>query len=134
MEDFAKKVGRWVVEEAERMGVNVIKLGSLRNLIKNVDKLPKEYRDKLYFVQYRLLQYRISWQARKRGGRRVCYPSYSSVSCPKCGKMEEKEYRWFRCACGYENDLDATAIVNLNRRGSLTLSSAPQMRDVNPNR
>jgi len=61
--------------------------------------------------------------------------SYSSVLCPKCGrKMEEKGYRLFRCSCGYENDRDVIAVVNLNRRGSLTLSSAPQMRDVNPNR
>jgi len=36
--------------------------------------------------------------------------------------------------CGYENDRDVIAIMNLNGRGSLTLSTAPQMRDVIPNR
>ncbi|BFI76472.1 hypothetical protein YN1HA_25700 [Sulfurisphaera ohwakuensis] len=62
-------------------------------------------------------------------------PHYSSVLCPKCGKkMREVSYRWFKCGCGYENDRDVIAIVNLNRRGSLTLSSAPQMRDVDTNR
>ena len=136
MEDFARKVGKWVVEIAEDFGANVIKLESLKNLVKNVDKLPKEFRDKLYLMQYRRLQYWIEWQAKKHGVVvKYVNASYSSVSCPKCGrKMEEKGYRWFKCSCGYENDRDVIAVVNLNRRGSLTLSTAPQMRDVNPNR
>jgi len=136
MEDFARKVGKWVIEIARDFGANVIKLENLRNLIKNVDKLPREFRDKLYLMQYRRLQYWISWQARKHGILvQFVNPSYSSVSCPKCGrKMEEKGYRWFKCNCGYENDRDVIAIMNLNGRGSLTLSTAPQMRDVRANR
>jgi len=136
MEDFARKVGKWVVEIARDFGANVIKLESLKNLIKNVDKLPKEFHDKFYLMQYRRLQYWISWQARKHGMViEFVNPSYSSVSCPKCGrKMKEVSHRWFKCSCGYENDRDVIAIMNLNGRGSLTLSTAPQMRDVNPNR
>jgi len=62
-------------------------------------------------------------------------PSYSSVSCPKCGrKMKEVPHRWFKCSCGYDKDRDVVAVVNLNGRGSLTLSTVPQMRDVIPNR
>jgi len=66
-EDFARKVGKWVVEIAEDFGANVIKLESLKNLIKNVSKLPKEFHDKFYLMQYRRLQYWIEWQARKHG-------------------------------------------------------------------
>ena len=136
MEDFARKVGRWVVDVAKRMGANVIKLESLKNLIKNVDKLPKEFHDKLYLMQYRRIQHWIEWQAKKHGILvQYVNPSYSSVSCPKCGrKMKEVSHRWFKCSCGYENDRDVIAVVNLNGRGSLTLSTAHQMRDVNPNR
>ncbi|PSN94218.1 transposase [Candidatus Marsarchaeota G2 archaeon ECH_B_2] len=135
-EDYARKVGKWVVEVAERMtGANVIKLESLKNLIKNVDKLPKEFRDKLYLMQYHRLQYWICWQAKKHGMLvEFVNPRYSSVSCPKCGrKMVEVSHRWFKCNCCYENDRDVIAITNLNGRGSLTLSTTPQMRDVNPN-
>jgi transposase, IS605 OrfB family, central region len=128
MEDFARKVGKWVVEEAERFGANVIKLESLKDLIKDVDRLPREFRDKLYMMQYRRLQYWTSWQARKRGTMvEFVNPKHSSVSCPKCGrKTREVSHRWFKCSCGYENDRDVIAIVNLNGRGSLTLSTAPQ--------
>ena len=123
-EDYARKVGKWVVEVA-RMSANVIKLESLKNLIKNVDRLPKEFRDKLYLMQYHRLQYWICWQARKHGMMvEFVNPSYSSVSCPKCGqKMRKVSHRWFKCYCGYENDRDVTAITNLNGRGSLTLST-----------
>jgi len=137
MEDFARKVGKWVVDVARMIGANVIKLESLKNLIKSVDKLPREFRDKLYLMQYRRIQYWISWQAKKHGMVvEFANPSYSSVSCPKCGKrMVEVSHRYFRCLnCGYENDRDVIAITNLNGRGSLTLSTAPQMRDVIPNR
>ena len=136
MEDFARKVGKWVVEIAKGFGANVVKLENLRNLIKNVDKLPKEFRDKLYLMQYRRIQYWIEWQAKKHGILvQFVNPSYSSVSCPKCGrKMMEVSNRWFKCSCGYENDRDVIAVVNLNGRGSLTLSTAPRMRDVIPNR
>jgi IS605 OrfB family transposase len=136
MEDFARKVGKWVVEIAKGFGANVIKLENLRNLIKNVDKLPKEFRDKLYLMRYRRIQYWIEWQAKKHNILiQYVSPKYSSVSCPKCSKkMVEVSNRWFKCSCGYENDRDVIAVVNLNGRGSLTLSTAPQMRDVIPNR
>jgi len=134
-EDFAKKVGKKVVEEAIKMNANVIILENLKNLIKSVKKLPKELRDKLYFLQYRKIQYWIDWQAKKHNLLiNYVYAAYSSIKCPKCNnKMKEVLYRWFKCKCGYENDRDIIAIINLNGRGSLSLSTAPQMRDVIPN-
>jgi len=64
-EDFVRKVGKWVVG-AKRMGASIIKLESLKNLIRNVGKLAKEFRDKLYLMQYRRLQYWIGWQTKKQ--------------------------------------------------------------------
>ena len=136
MEYFARKVGKWVVEVAEGFNANVIKLENLKNLINHVNKLPREFRDELYLMQYRRIQYWIEWQAKKHG-LLVQYvnPHYSSVSCPKCSKkIKEVGYRYFSCpSCGYENDRDVIAVVNLNGRGSLTLSTAHPMRDVAPN-
>jgi len=49
--------------------------------------------------------------------------------------MQEKNERNLlllaKSKCGYEND--HIAIINLNRRGSLSLSTAPHMRYVAPN-
>jgi putative transposase len=134
-EDFARKIGKKVSDEAIKMNANVIILENLKNLIKHVKNLPKEFRDKLYLMQYRKIQYWINWQAKKHGLLvKYVYSAYSSITCPKCNKkMKEISYRWLKCNCGYENDRDVIAIINLNGRGSLSLSTAPQMRDVAPN-
>jgi len=76
-EDFAKKV--WVVG-AKRMGASIIKLESLKNLIRNVGKLPKGFHDKLYLMQYRRLQYWIGWQTKKHGLVEFVNPKYSSFT------------------------------------------------------
>ena len=47
--------------------------------------------------------------------------------------MNEISYRWFKCSCGYENDRDVVAIINLNGRGSLSLPTAHHMRYVATN-
>ena len=57
MEDFARKVEKWVVKVAKDFVVDVIKLENLRNMIKLVKGLPSEFRDRLYLMQYRRIQY-----------------------------------------------------------------------------
>jgi IS605 OrfB family transposase len=102
--DFAKKVGKKVVDEAIKMNANEIILENLKNMIKYVKKLHKELRDKLYSMQYRRIQYRIYCQAKKHD-LLIKYVStfYSSIKCPKCNnKMKEISYRWYKCNCGYE--------------------------------
>jgi len=134
-EDFARKVGKKVVEEAIKLNANVIILENLKNMIKHVKNLHKKFRNKLYLMQYRKIQYWIDWQAKKHGLLvKYVYSAYSSIKCPKCNRRMKKIYhRWLKCNCGYENDRDIIAIINLNGRGSLSLSTAPQMRDVATN-
>jgi len=117
------------------MDANVIKLENLKYMIKKVKKLHKKFRNKLYLMQYRKIQYWIDWLSKKNGLLiNYVYAAYSSIKCPKCNnKMNEISYRWFKCNCGYENDRDIIAIENLNGRGSLSLSTAPHMRDVATN-
>ena len=78
-EDFSRKVG-WVVDEAVRMDANVIKLERLKNLIRNVGKLPKGFHDKLYLIQYRRVRHWIQWQAKKHGLVEFVNPKYSSFT------------------------------------------------------
>jgi len=125
--DFAKKDGRWVVEIAMLLKANVIVLERLNRMISHVNYLRKDYRLKLYLMQYRRIQRWIEWQAQKYG-LKVVYvsPSYSSTTCPKCGeKMKENGYRTLRCTrCGFEEHRDYVAVFNLYRRGTLHLSTA----------
>ncbi|WP_277346524.1 zinc ribbon domain-containing protein [Acidianus sulfidivorans] len=76
-------------------------------------------------------------QAMKRGMKVIFVQAkYSSQTCPKCGsKMTEVAYRTLKCEkCGFEENRDYIAVYNLYGRGSLSLSTAPQRRDVNTNR
>ncbi|WP_338602511.1 zinc ribbon domain-containing protein [Sulfolobus tengchongensis] len=99
--------------------------------------MKKNYREKLYLMQYRRVQQWVEWEAKKHG-LNVIYvkPAYSSTTCPKCGeKMVESGYRMLKCVkCGFEDHRDYIAVCNLYGRGSLSLATAPYMRDVTPNR
>jgi putative transposase len=81
--------------------------------------LPKQFKDKLYLMQYRRVQYWIEWQA-KKNGLKVIYvdPHYSFTHCSKCcNEMKEASHRHFKCVkCGYENDRDVIAIMSLYER------------------
>jgi len=104
--DFAKKVGKWVVEIALLLKANVIVLERLKKLVNHVNELRKDYRLKLYLMQYRRIQLWIEWQAKKYGLRVVkVNPAQSSTTCPKCGAlMKENGYRILRCInCGFES-------------------------------
>jgi len=119
--DFAKKVGRWVVEIALLLKANVIVLEELNRMIYNVNDLRKNYRLKLYLMQYSRIQRWIEWQAQKYGiVVKKVNPAYSSTSCPRCGTlMKENQYRTFRCPnCGFEENRDYVAVMNLYGRGS----------------
>jgi len=125
--DFAKKVGRWVVEIAMLLKANVIVLERLNKMIYHVNDLRKNYRLKLYLMQYSRIQKWIEWQAKKYGLKVIkVNPAYSSTTCPKCGTlMKESEYRTLRCEkCGFEEHRDYVSVLNLYGRGLLHLSTA----------
>jgi len=125
--DFAKKVGRWIVDIALLLKANVIVLEELNKMIKHVGNLWKNYRLKLYLMQYSRIQKWIEWQAKKHGLKVIkVNPAYSSTTCPKCGTlMKESDYRTFRCPnCGFKENRDYIAVRNLHGRGLLHLSTA----------
>jgi len=125
--DFAKKVGRWIVDIALLLKANVIVLERLTKMIKHVGDLRKNYRLKLYLMQYGRIQKWIEWEAQKYGLKVIkVNPAYSSTTCPKCGTlMKESDYRTFRCPnCGFEEHRDYISVLNLYGRGTLHLSTA----------
>ena len=125
--DFAKKVGRWIVDIAMLLKANVIVLERLTKMIYHVGDLRKNYRLKLYLMQYSRIQKWIEWEAKKYGLKVIkVNPSYSSTACPKCGTlMKESGYRTLKCErCGFEEHRDYVSVLNLYGRGLLHLSTA----------
>jgi len=129
--DFAKKVGRWVTEIAMSLKANVIVLERLNRMIYNVNELRKNYRLKLYLMQYSRIQKWIEWEAQKYGLKVIkVNPAYSSTTCPRCGaKLKENGYRTLKCEkCGFKDHRDYVAVMNLYGRGLLHLSTAHGMK------
>jgi len=118
VEDWTKKTAKRIVEEARerQCAVAVEDLTGLREAIR---ELPKEHRVKLMALAYRCLLWWIKWQATKRGVMVVeVDPRGTSTMCPKCGgRMEEVGHRRMKCVkCGFEEDRDVVAILNIEKR------------------
>ncbi|MEZ0345832.1 MAG: RNA-guided endonuclease TnpB family protein [Infirmifilum sp.] len=142
VEDWARKTALEIVREAERHSYAVAREG-LNGLVESLRKLPKDHRVKLMILSYKRLGYWIDWQASKHGVPVVVVdPRNTSSTCPRCGsKLRGSGYRRLRCPrCGFEADRDFIALLNIEKKalqemgGALTPSTAPQMKDVNPNR
>ncbi|AOL16560.1 hypothetical protein BFU36_07465 [Sulfolobus sp. A20] len=56
LEDSVKKVGKWIVDTAKLFNVSAVFLEDLDNMIKKVKRLPVDFRDRLYLIQYHRIQ------------------------------------------------------------------------------
>ncbi len=142
-DDFVRKEARRIVDFALTYGMDTIVVEDLRNLIRNSRKLRRPWRERLIYVTYRKLLWWIEWEAKKCGLAVVrVNPRGTSTTCPYCStRMINVGYRKFKCPkCGFRADRDTTAVLNLisrylSRMGvALTHPTAPQMKDVTPNR
>ena len=125
VEDWAKKTADRIVEEARRRSCAVA-VEDLTGLREAIRELPKEHRTKLMALAYRRLLWWIKWQAAKRGVVVVeVNPRGTSTTCPKCGgSMEEVRHRRMKCVnCGFEEDRDIVAILNIEKRARSVLDN-----------
>jgi putative transposase len=65
-----------------------------------------------------MLEYKLSW----KGGRLVAVPPQNtSRTCPRCGHVSadnrQTQARFVCVACGYENNADVAAAINILSRG-----------------
>ena len=141
--DFARREAKKIVDFAIAHGKDTILVEDLRNLNHNSRKLRKPWRERLVYTTYRKFLWWIEWEARKHGLALVKVdPRGTSTTCPYChAKMVSTGYRRLRCPrCRFEADRDTIAVLNLISKhvsrmgGSLTTPTAPQMKDVAPNR
>ena len=142
IEDWARKTALKIVLKAKQNNYTVAR-EDLNGLIGSLRRLPKEHRVKMITLSYGRLINWIDWQAMKHGVRVVVVnPNGTSSICPLCrSKLIEGGYRTLRCSrCGFKGDRDEIALLNIEKRataqmeGVLAPPTAPQMKDVDPNR
>jgi len=121
--DWARKTALKIVTSALAVQA-VVAREDLTGLKERLDQLPYEHRKKAVWTSYRRLAWWIDWQAEKRGVPAVVVdPRGTSTTCPKCGgKIEEVGHRQMRCAaCGFEEDRDVVAVLNIEKRALLKM-------------
>jgi len=141
IEDWVKKISYMSVKQAKQQQYAIAR-EDFTDLIENLRKLPEDHKVGLIVLSYRKLEFWIDWQAEKQGVPvAIVEPEETSSTCSNCGnKLRENGYRVLRCVnCGFEADRDTIAVLNIEKKsslrwGSLTTPTAPQMKDVNPNR
>jgi len=142
VEDWARKTALAIITTAQTLQSTVAR-EDLTGLKEKFSEMSYEHRRKATWMSYRRLAWWIDWQAAKRGVSVVVVdPRGTSTTCPRCGGgIEEVGYRRMRCtACGFEEDRDVVAVLNIEKRalsqmgGPLAAPTAPQMTDVAPNR
>ncbi|MGC9178577.1 MAG: RNA-guided endonuclease TnpB family protein [Vulcanisaeta sp.] len=119
VEDWARRTAVRIVKYARENQALIVR-EDLNGLINSIRQLPKNHRVKLIMLGYRRLAHWIDWEARKHGVPvKVVSPKGTSTKCPVCGaKMTETSHRRLKCPrCGFEEDRDVIAVINLSRMG-----------------
>jgi putative transposase len=126
--DLCHKISREVVDfsKEHNMGIIMEDLKGIRRRIRYGRRLNR----RLHAWNFRKLQSYIEYKA-NLDGLPVEYISakYTSTLCPICGgKLAPNGYRLLRCRCGYENDRDVIACLNmLKMRGVSVPPESPPM-------
>jgi len=113
--DLCHKIARIIVDFAKEHGFGIIMedLNGIRNKI----RYNKNLNRRLHSWNFRKLQFFIEYKA-KLNGIPVVYvkPHKTSSLCPICGgKLAPNGQRLLKCKCGYENDRDVIACLNMLR-------------------
>jgi len=113
--DECHKTAKRIVTFAKQHGFGIV-LENLRGLRRHIRHGRKMNR-RLHSWNFRKLQFCIEYKA-KLEGLPVEYinPKGTSSLCPICdGKLALNGHRRLKCECGYENDRDVTACLNMLR-------------------
>ncbi len=113
--DLCHKISRKIIDFAKQHGFGIV-MENLRGIRNNINK-GRMLNRRLHSWNFRRLQFYIDYKA-KLEGLPVEYvnPKGTSSLCPMCGgKLAPNGHRRVKCDCGYEQDRDVTACLNMLR-------------------
>ena len=94
---------------------STIVIGKLKNFKKNKGR--KFNRKISSFSYYKLTQY-LKYKAREKGIPFIKVSEFNtSKTCSVCGTIGKRDKNWFKCTCGYEDNADRNASINIAKRG-----------------
>lgn len=113
MKDQNHKISRQIVNMAIQEGVSMIKLERLENIRKTARTSRKNAKNLHSWTFYQLQQF-ISYKANLVSIRvEEVNPTYTSQTCPVCGKENKAKDRRYRCSCGFNTHRDRVGAINI---------------------
>ncbi|MBS7610634.1 IS200/IS605 family accessory protein TnpB-related protein [Candidatus Bathyarchaeota archaeon] len=113
--DECHKISRKIVDFAKQHNFGIV-MENLRSIRKHIN-YGKNLNRRLHSWNFRKLQFYIDYKA-KLEGLPVIYvnPKGTSSLCPMCGgKLAPNRYGLMKCKCGFKEDRDVTACLNMLR-------------------
>jgi len=119
--DLCHKISRAIVDFAKRHGFGII-MEDLKGIRGRI-RYGRQMNRRLHSWNFRRLQFCVEYKA-KLEGLPVVYvnPRGTSSLCPVCGgRLAPNGHRLVKCGCGYEDDRDVTACMNMLRMRGVPL-------------
>ena len=125
MQDKDNKVSRDIVDFAKENNISVIRLEKLANIRQTARTSRKNNKNLHTWSFYRLALF-IEYKA-KLEGIKVEYvnPSYTSQTCPSCGKRNKAKDRTYSCSCGFNKHRDVVGAMNIRYAPVVDGNSSP---------
>jgi len=131
--DLCHKISKKIVDFAKKHNLGIL-MEDLKGIRKHIKK-GRMLNRRLHSWNFRDLQFYVDYKARLNGlPVEYVNPKGTSSLCPVCGgKLAPNGNRLMRCPlCGYENDRDLTACVNMLRMRGAPLPLKAINEDSNP--
>ena len=115
VKDLCHKISRKIVDYAKQHNLGIV-MENLKRIREHIN-YGRRINRRLHSWNFRRLQFYIEYKA-KLEGLPIEYinPRGTSSLCPICGgRLASNGYRLLKCRCGYKNDRDVIACLNMLR-------------------
>ena len=132
--DLNHCISKKIVKSAEGTGSAIV-LENLKGITKSVT-VSKAQRARFKGWSFHQLDSFIQYKARRKGVKVIMIePQYTSQQCPCCDSISESNRKvrdTFKClSCGFTEDADFVASINIANRGAIKSGFKPVRLDVN---
>lgn len=126
LRDLYHQITAQFMKFCDEKAICEIILGDIKNVGKDTKKkkkLNRTNRQKMSQMEFGTLKDYIQYKAKERGIIvQLMNESYTSQTCPQCGKRHKPTHRNFECLCGYQAHRDLVGAWNiLNKKYSFEL-------------
>lgn len=114
--DIAHKTTTRLVSTLHVSGVQTLVIGDVRDLRQGLDYGPKA-NQKIHQMLHGHTRHLLTYKAERLGMATVLQEeSYTSQTCPACGRRHKPNGREYRCACGFRYHRDGVGSWNIREK------------------